>query len=122
MIPLNRPLVLASSSPRRQYLMKEAGFHFTVEKPDVEESFPSELPVDQVARYLAEKKAEYFRLTMKDEVVLTADTVVIIQDKIINKPEDRAEAIAMLSALSGNKHLVMTGVCILSKEKEEMFR
>lgn len=118
---MNRPLILASSSPRRQYLMKEAGFRFTVEKPDVEESFPAELPVDQVARYLAEKKAEYFRLTMKDEVVLTADTVVIIQNKIINKPEDRAEAIKMLSTLSGNKHLVMTGVCILSQEREECF-
>ena len=118
---MNRPLVLASSSPRRQYLMKEAGFQFTVEKPDVEESFPTTLPVDQVAKYLAEKKAEYFRLTMKDEIVLTADTVVILEDRIINKPQDRNEAIDMLSALSGNKHLVMTGVCILSKEKEECF-
>ena len=118
---MNRPLVLASSSPRRQYLMKEAGFQFTVEKPDVEESFPTTLPVDQDAKYLAEKKAEYFRLTMKDEIVLTADTVVILEDRIINKPQDRNEAIDMLSALSGNKHLVMTGVCILSKEKEECF-
>ena len=118
---MKRPLVLASSSPRRQYLMKEAGFQFTVEKPDVEESFPTTLPVDQVAKYLAEKKAEYFRLTMKDEIVLTADTVVILEDRIINKPQDRREAIDMLSSLSGNKHLVMTGVCILSKEKEECF-
>ena len=76
---MNRPLVLASSSPRRQYLMKEAGFKFTVEKPDVDESFPATLPVDQVAKYLAEKKAEYFRLTMKDEIILTADTVVILE-------------------------------------------
>ena len=118
---MNRPLILASSSPRRQYLMKEAGFRFTVEKPEVEESFPSTLPVDQVARYLAEKKAEYFRLTMKDEIVLTADTVVILNDRIINKPQDRTEAIDMLSALSGNKHFVMTGVCIISIEKEECF-
>lgn len=118
---MNRPLVLASSSPRRQYLMKEAGFKFTVEKPDVDESFPATLPVDQVAKYLAEKKAEYFRLTMKDEIILTADTVVILENRIINKPQDRGEAIDMLSSLSGNKHLVMTGVCILSKEKEECF-
>ena len=61
--------------------MREAGFTFTVEKPDVDESFPHDLPVDQVAKYLAEKKAEYFRLSMKDEVVLTADTVVILGDK-----------------------------------------
>ena len=120
-MPLNRPLIVASSSPRRQYLMKEAGFNFTIEKPDVDESFPSELPVDQVAKYLAEKKAEYFRLTMKDEVVLTADTVVILQNKILNKPADRIEAIEMLSHLSGYTHNVMTGVCILSKEKEISF-
>ena len=117
----NRPIVLASSSPRRQYLMKEAGFYFTTEKPEVDEIFPEDLPVEQVARYLAEKKAEYFRLTMKDEIIVTADTVVILEDKIINKPEDRKEAISMLSELSGKTHLVMTGVCILSKEREESF-
>lgn len=116
-----RPLIVASSSPRRQYLMKEAGFNFTVEKPDVDESFPGDLPVDQVAKYLAEKKAEYFRLTMKDEVVLTADTVVILGNEILNKPADRNEAIEMLTQLSGNTHSVMTGVCILSKEKEISF-
>ena len=120
-MPLDRPLTLASSSPRRQYLMKEAGFNFTIEKPDVDESFPPDLPVDQVAKYLAEKKAEYFRLTMQDEVVVTADTVVILQNKILNKPADRIEAIDMLSSLSGRTHNVMTGVCILSKEKEISF-
>jgi len=121
MITLNRPLILASSSPRRQYLMKEAGFNFRVEKPEVEESFPKDLPLAQVARYLAEKKAEYFRLSMKEEIIVTADTVVILNNTIVNKPSDRDEAISMLSALSGNTHLVMTGVCILSKEKEESF-
>jgi septum formation protein len=117
----NRPLIVASSSPRRQYLMREAGFTFTVEKPEVDESFPPDLPVDQVAKYLAEKKAEYFRLSMKDEVVLTADTVVILDNKILNKPLDRNEAVEMLSDLSGKAHNVMTGVCILSKEKEISF-
>jgi len=101
--------------------MKEAGFQFRVEKPDTDESFPPDLPLDQVARYLAEKKAEYFRLTMKDEIIVTADTIVIIENSIINKPEDRNEAIRMLSMLSGKTHLVVTGVCILSQEKEESF-
>ncbi|HEX6222855.1 MAG TPA: Maf family protein, partial [Chryseolinea sp.] len=118
---MTRPLIVASSSPRRQYLMKEAGFSFTIEKPDVDESFPIDLPVDQVAKYLAEKKAEYFRLTMKDEVVITADTVVILKQEILNKPVDRREAIDMLSKLSGNTHNVMTGVCIISAEKEVSF-
>jgi septum formation protein len=121
MTKVKRPLILASSSPRRQYLMKEAGFTFTVEKPDVEESFPSEMPVEQVAKYLAEKKAEFFRPEIKEEIVITADTVVILEGKILNKPQDRNEAIAMLTALSGKTHLVMTGVSIVSKEKEESF-
>jgi septum formation protein len=116
-----RPLILASSSPRRQYLMKEAGFTFTVEKPDVEEDFPDHLPVEQVAKYLAAKKAEFFRPKMQNEVIVTADTVVIINNKIMNKPQDRSEAIAMLTELSGNTHLVMTGVCIISIEREESF-
>ena len=118
---IQRPLILASSSPRRQYLMKEAGFNFTVEKPDVDESFPAELPSEQVAKYLAEKKAEYFRLAMKNEIVLTADTIVVLEDKILNKPSDRIEAISMLGELSGHTHRVITGVCIMSMEKEESF-
>lgn len=116
-----RPLILASSSPRRQYLMREAGFTFTVEKPDTDESFPPEMPVDQVARYLALKKAEHFRPRLQHEVVITADTVVILGKDILNKPADRAEAIHMLSRLSGQTHRVMTGVCIVSAEKEESF-
>lgn len=118
---LRRPLILASSSPRRQYLLKEAGFDFRIEKPDADESWPAALPLHDVARYLAEKKAEYFRPSMKDEVIITADTVVIVDDRIINKPGDRDEAIHMLSALSGRTHTVMTGVCIISAEREESF-
>lgn len=117
----NRPLILGSSSPRRQFLMRETGFTFTVEKPGVEEDFPHDLPVEQVAKYLATKKAEYFRPNLKDEVVVTADTVVIINNYILNKPLDRNEAISMLHILSGNTHRVMTGVCILSAGKEESF-
>jgi septum formation protein len=118
---LKRPLILASSSPRRQYLLTEAGFEFSIEKPDTDESFPPDMPVDQVAKYLAAKKAEYFRLNLHDQIVVTADTVVILFNKILNKPGNRAEACEMLSALSGRTHLVMTGVCIISKEKEESF-
>jgi septum formation protein len=118
---VNRSLILASSSPRRQYLMREAGFTFTVEKPGVDETFPKELPVEQVARYLALKKAEAFRLSLNDQIIVTADTVVILEQNILNKPADRPEAIAMLSRLSEKTHCVMTGVCILSAEKEVSF-
>lgn len=118
---LNRPLVLASSSPRRQYLLKEAGFTFTVRKPDVEEDFLLSMPGEQVALFLAKKKADFFRPSLSDEIIVTADTVVLLNDNILNKPADRGEAIAMLSMLSGNRHTVMTGVYILSKEREEGF-
>lgn len=117
-----RPIILASSSPRRQYLMTEAGFTFTVQKPDVEEDFPEDMPVADVAVYLARKKAEYFRSTMGDNVVITADTVVVLGDQIMNKPADRDEAISMLTHLAGNDHVVITGVCLLSKEKELSFQ
>lgn len=116
-----RQLILASSSPRRQYLMKEAGFDFRIEKPEGDESFPSTLPVDQVAKYLACQKAENFRPSIREEVIVTADTVVILNNTILNKPVDKAEAIHMLQSLSGKTHRVMTGVCILSKEWETSF-
>ena len=101
--------------------MKEAGFEFAVEKPDVEEIFPDQLPVDQVARYLASIKAEYFRPNMKDQIIVTADTVVILDGQILNKPTDRNDAIQMLLSLAGRTHTVMTGVSIVSLQKEENF-
>lgn len=118
---ISRPIILASSSPRRQYLMREVGFSFTVEKPDHDESFPVELPVEEVARYLALKKAEQFRKSLTQEIIITADTVVILQGTILNKPGNRDEAIDMLTQLSGNTHQVITGVCIMSAEKELSF-
>ena len=118
---INRPIILGSGSPRRQYLMNEAGFDFSVEKTEFNESFPDSLPIKQVARYLALKKAEYFRLKIQKEIVVTADTVVILDGAILNKPLDRPDAIRMLSSLSGKTHLVLTGVCIFSAEKEESF-
>ena len=118
---LKRPLVLASSSPRRQYLMREAGFEFTIEKPGVEETYPPDLPVHHVARYLAAVKAEFFRPSIHDQIVVTADTVVILDNQVLNKPVDRTDAIRILTSLSGQTHKVMTGVSIVSKEKEECF-
>lgn len=116
-----RALTLASSSPRRQYLMKAAGFNFSIEKPDVDEVYPDDLPIHEVARYLSSKKAEIFRARLQDQIVVTADTVVILDGEILNKPGDRDDAIRILSSLSGKTHRVMTGVSIVSKEKEEHF-
>jgi septum formation protein len=116
-----RPLILASSSPRRQFLMKEAGFQFTIQVPDIDESFPHELPVNFVPKYLAEKKAKVFQSKITNEIVITSDTIVILNSEILNKPRDRAEAISMLTRLSGQTHTVITAVCLFSKEKMDCF-
>ena len=116
-----RPLILASSSPRRQYLMREAGFEFRVEAPGIDESFPHELPVNFVPKYLAEKKANVFQSRIKDEIVITADTIVILNSDILNKPRNRDEAISMLTRLSGQTHTVITAVCLLDNKKIDCF-
>lgn len=116
-----RPLILASSSPRRQFLLKEAGFVFTIDSPDIDESFPESMPHDQVPSYLAKKKAAALSAKINDEIVIAADTVVILGNKILNKPANRDEAIQMLSLLSGATHRVITAVCLLSKTKVVSF-
>jgi len=117
----NRPLILASSSPRRQFLMKEAGFTFQVQSPDIDESFPSELEITAVPQYLARKKASVFENHIKDEIVVASDTVVILKGEILNKPLNRKEALDMLGKLSGQTHTVITAVCLFSKEKIDCF-
>lgn len=119
MFHFSRPLILASKSPRRSQLLREAGFDFTVETFDVDESFSPEMPCEEVAPWLAQKKARAAMHLIRDqEVVLSADSVVILDDQIFNKPADYEEAFRMIRALSGRQHLVVTGVCLLSKEKE----
>lgn len=101
--------------------MKAAGFDFSIKKPEVDEAYPDYLPVHEVARYLSSKKADVFRAKLQDQVIVAADTVVILEDEILNKPKDRDDAIRILSSLSGKTHRVMTGVSIVSQEKEEHF-
>jgi len=104
---------LASGSPRRSQLLKEAGFAFEILKIDVEESFPESIPVNDVPLFLAQKKMfEANKSRSEDDIIITADTVVILENKIINKPLDEADAIAILTDLSGKMHLVVSGVCI----------
>jgi septum formation protein len=117
----NRKLILASASPRRQFLLKEIGLDFTIDPPHIDESFPSDMPIEKVPLYLAEKKAKALLSKIKDEIVLASDTVVILGKQILNKPADRAEAIQMLTELSDHTHTVITAVCLLSKEKSDCF-
>ena len=118
----NYKLILASASPRRQQLMKDAGFTFEVRLKKIAEDYPEDLPIEKVPEYLSKVKAEAFREELKpDEVLVTADTVVCIHDKILGKPANRAEAIRMLQELSGNRHLVVTGVCVTTCTKQLSF-
>ncbi len=121
MLQLNKPLILASNSPRRQQLMRDAGFEFTVKVKDTNEDFPKTMPAKEVPAYLARKKAEAFRQELKNEIVLTADTIVVIENEILNKPKDALEASEMLRKLSGRQHQVITGVCLMTQENTETF-
>lgn len=118
---MSKPLILASKSPRRSQLLREAGFDFTVQTFDVDESFPPEMPPEEVAPWLAQRKAQAAaHLIQHDEIILAADSTVILDGAIYNKPAHYAEAFSMLRALSGKQHTVVTGVCLLSKEKEKV--
>ena len=116
-------IILASKSPRRQQLLQELGIKFKVITHDVDESYPSDLKREQVALYLAMKKAEAFQDSLIHDtiIVITADTIVCIGDEYIGKPEDYNDAVHILKRLSGKMHEVFTGVCISTKEKKDLF-
>ena len=123
MMNIKYKIVLASNSPRRKELLAGLGMPFEVRVLDgIDESYPSELPVSEVALYIAGLKANAYRDSLApDELIITADTVVIVNDEILGKPTDEADAVRMLRELSGCTHQVMTGVCLLTAEKERRF-
>jgi septum formation protein len=116
MIPLQKPLILASNSPRRKQLLKEVGFDFTVEVLPTDETYPAGLPVENVADYISKEKAEMFRGARPDALVLTADTIVVADNTVLAKPADADEAAQMLQMLSGRTHKVITSVSVLSEK------
>lgn len=103
--------------------MQEAGFlNFTTRSTDIEEDYPSDLPVKEIAPFLAQKKAMAARSWIEnEEIVLAADSVVILGDKVYEKPQNYEDAVRILKELSGKMHQVITGVCLCSKEKEYVF-
>lgn len=123
MLRFSKNLILASQSPRRSQLLEQAGFTFTIKTKPIDESFPADLPVEQVASYLAREKAMAAKdfLQSPDDILLTADSIVILDQVIYGKPGNEAEAKAMLRQLSGATHEVITGVCLLSKNRESVF-
>lgn len=116
-------IVLASKSPRRQELLKGIGIDFTILTKDVDESYPSRLPLVEVAPFLSLKKAKAFEDSELPDnfMVITADTVVIAENEILGKPKDREDAFRMLRLLSGKTHRVVTGVTVHTKETSKTF-
>ena len=114
-------IILASKSPRRQELLRLMDIDFRIVLKDVDESYPNGLSPEEIAVYIAEKKAKAFDESVTDEIVLTADTIVAIDGQILGKPENSEDAIRMLHALSGKVHQVVTGVCLLYKHQYNLF-
>lgn len=115
-------ILLASQSPRRKQLIGDSGFEFELIKINVEEDFPAHLKAEEIPMFLAKKKAEAYNEEIKsNELLVTADTVVWLNNKVLNKPVDLEEAYNMLKQLSSHKHTVYTGVCVRSSKKEIVF-
>lgn len=116
--PLQTHILLASKSPRRSALLKDAGFHFTLIDQNAEEIIPENLPVSKVAAYLAELKGKSIQPIRigPEQILLSADSVVILNDKIYGKPGDANEALQMLMELQGNTHEVITAMYLCDEK------
>lgn len=113
-LSLQLPFILASNSPRRKEILTQAGFQFAVLPSDVDESFSTDIPPQQVPVMLAERKAQALIESCGNSLVLAADTVVILENEILNKPADKQDALRMLQKLSGKTHEVVTGIALAS--------
>lgn len=118
-----RRLLLASHSPRRQQLLRDCGLEYeTIDRYEVEERYPEELPAEQVPVYLSRLKSEaYPDPLLPDDILLTADTVVVLDGEVLGKPQGREGAVEMLGRLSGRRHTVVTGVTLRTAERTHTF-
>jgi septum formation protein len=115
-------MILASASPRRHQLLRWAEIDFDVIVQETDESYPTNLSVEQVPEYIAKNKAiAVQRMNHSNRLILAADTIVVIDDNIIGKPKDREEAIRILQTLSGRSHRVITGVVFLKGDETRSF-
>lgn len=114
---LNHKIYLASKSPRRREILSNAGFIYELINVEVEETYPAEMPPEDVAEFLAIKKANAVAVIPMDGILLTSDTIVILDNEILGKPIDKEDAFAMLRKLSGRAHKVITGVCLMTNDK-----
>jgi septum formation protein len=115
-------IILASKSARRQQLMRELGIDFEIVLKDFDESFPDGLTGEEIAGYVAANKARSFAADLKkNEIIITADTIVWCRGKVLGKPVDSFDAIKMLQEISGRTHEVITGVSVLTMDKNVTF-
>lgn len=122
MLSIQKNIVLASQSPRRQQLLGDLGIEFEVKTKPIDEVFPDDLPASEVAEYLSRLKAEVFLPDLQEnDLCITADTVVVLKGEVLGKAADVDEARTMLENLSGNHHEVITGVCLMTKTQQFSF-
>ena len=116
-------VILASGSPRRRELMAGLGVNYEVRiLPDVDESYPDTLQGEEIPLYIAKEKADaYISMMQPDELIITADTIVWLDGKVLGKPRDREDALQMLRTMSGRTHKVFTGVCITTTDWQRSF-
>ena len=114
-------IILASQSPRRKQLLEWAEIDFEIIVADINESFPENLSMEDVAIHIATEKAKAVQQKANNKIIIAADTIVVLKNEIIGKPADRKDAIKILSKLSGSHHQVITGVVILKKDKMVSF-
>ena len=116
-------IVLASNSPRRKELLSGLNLEYTVRVlPDIDESYPDTLKGEEIPMYISREKAEAYRNSMaEDELIITADTVVCINEKVLGKPRTLEETKEMLRELSGKTHQVITGVCLMTRDLQRTF-
>ncbi|MFB1022540.1 MAG: Maf family nucleotide pyrophosphatase [Vicingaceae bacterium] len=118
----NWNIILASQSPRRKQLLEQLGYSFTQKSKNTDENFSAEMPQREVAEYLSNKKAAAFESEIQpNDLIIASDTIVLIENEILNKPADHKEAFEMISKLSGKQHEVITGVCLKSAKKTVSF-
>lgn len=119
----NYRIILASNSPRRRELLPGLGISYEVRTlPGIDESYPADLPVEQIAEYIAaEKAAAYQRQMASGELIITADTIVVVAGEVMGKPHDADDARRMLRKLSNCTHQVITGVCLTTTDRQRRF-
>ena len=118
----NHKIILASGSPRRQQFLKELEIDFEIRLKEIEEIYPDHLKAEEITNFLAKLKASAFENELQDnEVLITSDTIVWLDNKALGKPSDATHALRMLTEMSGKTHKVITSVCIKTTEKELVF-